>query len=224
MALTVKDILATTYVLLDNASEEELDYIVALEQFGSVFSKMQFERILGNVGEIVTKGTLTFSDTTGIVTNNLTNFGDVIYLEFNSQPIDECPVALLDLYKDAGIQRAAFFKADSFTGTKKVQLSIPQSGELKVWYEPDAAFGQLQTSAVNIQDSLRWCLATRLAEACIPHLKRTDPRKIAALPVLAMSLSRQAEDWRRIYLEQVNKIGTDRPFPRLPFIAGQTNA
>lgn len=220
MALTVKDIIASSYVLMDNASEEDLDYAIVVEQLGSVISQMKYERILGNRDDVITKAELTFDDTTGIITNTFTNFGTPVYIEFNSQPIDEAPASQLDIYADAGIQRAAFWADGTVKGTKYIQLALAQTGTIKVWYEPDTSTLLTRTSTVDLQDSLRWCLATRLAAVCAAYLKFKDQIKMASLPVLVLNLQNQAETWRKIYLEKVNRIGTDRPYARLPFIAG----
>ena len=218
--MIVRDILASTYVLVNNASEEELPYPVVLEQFASLITMMRYERILGNVEEVITKGEVTFAESDlGIKTNSLSNFGDVVYLEFNTQAIDECPVNMLDLYSGQGVQRAAFFTSDTVLGTKKIQLSIPQTGTLKVWYEPEPSILLTPSSTVDIQESLKWCIATRLSANCIQYINFKDPDKQRGLPVLALTLTKQASDWKNIYLERLNKIGTDRPYRKLPFMA-----
>lgn len=220
MSFTIKDVIATAFALLDNCSEEELDYVVAVEQLSSLIVKMKFERILGNVEGVITKGTLTYSDTTGVKANTLTNFGDAVYVEFNSQPIDECPVSMLDLYYNSGVQRVAFWTDTTVRGTKYVQLSIPQTGTLKVWYEPDDSTLITKGASIDLQDSLKYCIATRLAAACIAYIKFKDPLKASRIPALALVLQIQAKEWKDIYLEHINKIGVDRPFSRIPFQAG----
>lgn len=218
--MIIKDILATVYVLLDNCSEEELDYVVAIETLANIITKMKYERILGNVEEVITKGTLSFTDTTGLVTNTLTNFGDVVYIEFNGQAIDESPVSMLDLYSNSGIQRAAFWTDTTNIGTKFAQLALAQAGTLKVWYEPDDSTLLTKGGIVDFQQSLKYCIATRVAAQCVGYVKFKDPEKLSRIGVLALTLNNEAETWRKIYLEKVNKIGTDRPFSRLPFMAG----
>jgi hypothetical protein len=217
--VTTEDILASGYVVLDNASREELDYAVALEVFGSVINLMEQERMLGNIDDIITKSTVSFTDTTGIKANALSNFGHATYLEWNSVPVEQCPVSMLDLYSDSSLQRVAFFEDE--TGAKKIQLAIPEMGTLKVWYEPDALKANTKTTTAPIVDSLKWCLVYRWAEKALSYVKFTDERKEINKPVLYQRLHQDATEWRNIYLERVNRMGTNRPFSRLPFMGGQ---
>lgn len=222
MATLVEDIIASTYVLLHNASDSELDYPVALEQLGSLLNIMRYEKVLGNLDDIIEKETLTFSDGTGITTNTISNFGDVIYLEFNNVPTEECPVSMLDLYYQQNQQRVAFWDDESqfgVLGGKKAQLAIPQNGTLKVWHEPDIAQLNVMTAQVEFRDSLKWAIATRLAGVLIDYVIFEDPAKMANKPFLRKKLEEQANHWEKIYLELVNRIGTNRPFSRLPFAA-----
>jgi hypothetical protein len=219
--MIVRDVIASTYILLNNVSEHELDYAVALEQFGSVINMMKYERVFGNLDNVIEKDTITFSDSTGVATNALSNFGDVVYLEFNNMVIEECTVAMLDLYYEQGIQRVAFWE-DASAGTKYAELSIPETGTLKVWHEPDVAESNARTATVEAADSLKWCIATRLAERLINYITYEDPSKEVNKPLLRQSLSDQARQWKDIYLELVNRLGTNRPFSRLPFSATYT--
>jgi hypothetical protein len=211
------DLLASSYVLLDNATEEELDLALALEQLGSILNMMRYERVFGNLDDVLNKEEISFTDTTGVKANTLTNFGDVVYLEFNGEALEECPPSMLEQYYNSGLQRIAFYEDE--TGVKYLQQSIPMSGVLKVWYEPDVAESASSTATVNFRDSLRWCVVTRHALACLAYVKFKDPVKVANRAVLYESLRKQASDWEKIYMELVNKIGTNRPFQRLPFMA-----
>lgn len=222
--MIVTDLLASIYVLCDNATKEELDLAVCLELFGSVINIMRQEQILGNLDDMVIKEQVTFSDTTGIVDNTFTDWGDAIYLEFNGDVIEECPVSQLDLFANQGLQRVAFWtEVGEFTNTLKIQLAIPQMGTLKVWYEPDVAELNQTDAPVNFPDALRWAIATRVAKEAVNYTKYKSPLKMANRPNLAGSLSAQADHWTKIYLTKINKIGTGRPFSRLPFSAGTTN-
>jgi hypothetical protein len=169
MATFVTDIIASAYVKLHNASDSELDYPVALEQLGSLLNIMRYEKIFGNLDDVLEKETITFDDGTGLETNSLTNFGDVVYLEFNNSPIEECPVGMLDLYYQQNSQRVAFWTDDS-SGTKYAQLSIPSNGTLKVWHEPDVAQSSAMSATVNYRDSLKHCISARLADMCIDYV------------------------------------------------------
>lgn len=220
MSLLVKDILATGFVLLDNVSDKELDYAVSLEVLGSVLNVMRQEQILGNLDDIITKSTLTFTDTTGLLSNTLTEFGDVVYLEFNGDPIEECPVSMLDIYSSQGLQRIAFWKDSANANASYIQQSIPQMGTLKVWYERDESESTVETAAVTFPDSLRWCIAARWAADAIAYVKYTDPAKTANKESVKTRLTEMAKKWETIYLTKVNKIGTGRPFSRIPFMAG----
>lgn len=218
--MIVRDILATGYVLLDNASEDEMDYVVALELLGSVLNVMRQEQILGNLDEIITKEEVTFSDTTGLASNQFTAFGDVVYLEFNGDPIEECPVGMLDMYASQGLQRVAFWKDSADSNAPYIQLSIPQMGTLKVWYEREAAESNNPTADVNFPESLRWCIACRWGVLALDYVKFMDPIKMTNKDRVKDSLKNMAKKWEEIYLTKINKIGTGRPFSRQPFMAG----
>jgi hypothetical protein len=219
--MLINDVIASTYVLLNNAGEDELDYPIVMEQLASLVSFMKSERLLGNVTEVIVKGdAISFNDTTGVTNNTLENFGEAVYATFNGMAVDVAPVSQLDLYADMGIQRIAFWTDSSVSGTKKVQLALKVMGDLEVWYEPDDSQLLTPDSTVELRESLKYCLATRLAANCIQYVHFKDPIKQAGLPVLALTLSKQAEDWRRIYIERMNRFDTGRPFARLPFVAG----
>lgn len=220
--MIVEDILATTYILLDNITEEELDRAVALEQLGSVLQQMEFERLLSNLNDFLIKDTIVFTDGTGIKPHTLTNFGHPVYLKMNEYEIEECPVGMLDIYATEGLQRVAFWSDADTDGSREgavkyAQLGIPINGTLKVWYEPDKVPEKGISSDIDFNNSLRYCIATRHAKACLPYVKYRDEYKSANKPILAQLLISQADNWERIYLEKINRIGTDRPFSRVPF-------
>lgn len=212
-------ILASSFVLMGNVAEDELDMAVALEQLGSVLNKMQYEKAFGNLDDVISKEEFTFSDTTGIKTNDMSDWGHPIYLEFGGVGIEECPVGMLEIYAQAGQQRVAFWE-DAVSGVRYMQLSIPQVGILKVWYEPDVAQSTDEGATVEFRDSLRYCIATRHAAACLPYVRYKDEFKMLNKPVLYELLSRQAREWTDVYTELMNRIGTNRPFSRVPFMAG----
>lgn len=212
-----KDILASAYVLLGNVDEDELPYIIALEQFGNVWSKMKFEQILGNRNELITKATVVF-DSTGIVENTLTDYGDVVFLRFNNAPTEEAPTNMMDLYSDSGRQGVAFW-TDAETTTKYIELAIKSAGSLEIWYEPNTDNESAETAELPLNDNLRYCLATRLAYQLIDYVNYKNPAKQANKPALKQSLYMQYEDWKQDWLEKINKIGTGRPFQRIPFQA-----
>lgn len=218
MSVLTKDIIASTYVLLHNASESELDLPIVYEQLGSLLNIMQYEKVFGNLDDIIEKETITFDDGTGIEENSISNFGDAVYLEFNEVPIEECTVGMLDFYYESNIQRVAFW-TDESSSTKYAQLSIPQNGTLKIWHEPDIAQTPISTGTVKQRESLKWCIATRLANACLPYVMFSNPVKMANKANLSMAIDKQAKHWETIYLELVNRLGTNRPFARLPFSA-----
>lgn len=60
MATTVKEIIGSAYILLNNASEEELDLAVALTQYGITLSEMQHELISGYRNPEIKKITAVF--------------------------------------------------------------------------------------------------------------------------------------------------------------------
>jgi hypothetical protein len=191
---------------------------VAIEQLASTLQMMQYEQVFGNLDNIINKEDIVFTDATGLHTNTMTNFGHPVYLEFGGEPIEECPVGMLDLNAAAGRQRVAFWTDE--TGANFIQLAISQAGTLKVWYEPDVATTQAQGATVALRDSLKWCIATRHALNCLAYVKFQDPVKVSNRAVLYESLKKQADDWKKVYLELVNRIGTNRPYSKLPFQAG----
>lgn len=220
--MITKDILSTTYILLDNASEEELDLIIAIEKLASVLTTMMYEEVFGNLDTVIRKATVDFNDTTGTVNNTLTEFGDVVFLRFNNAHVDECPVSQLELYTDAGIQRVAFW-TDESTSTRKISLSIGQVGTLDVWYEPYRTQEHTLGSNIDYDNSLKWCIATRLAVQLLPYVKYKDQFRMINKPILTQQLKEEERHWTQIYLEKVNRIGTAKPFQRLPFMAQRYN-
>lgn len=216
--MTVKEILASAYVLLGNISEEELDYVVAVEQFGAVISMMRLEKILSSRDERIRKASVSFSDTTGIVTNSLTDFGTPIFLRFNDIPIEECAVSQLDMLEDSGRQAVAFWQ-DASDDTDYIELSIPQTGTLDVWYEPLSEHSLCHGDTVEMSDYLRYAIVCRLAATLIKYVHYKDPMKEANKAVVAQGLMVDAEMWKRMYLDEVARVGTGLPFQRLPFMA-----
>lgn len=216
--MKVKDIIASSYILLDNASEEELDYAIAVEQFGSVISMMRMERILADSNELIVKGQLTFPDTTGIVENTLLNFGDPVFLRFNDVTCDECSVNQLDLLDESGKQAVAFW-TDAEDSTNYVELAQPATGILDVWYEPNTEHSLCQTDDVELNEYLRYAIVCRLAWHLSRYVHFKDPVKQANLPNLISGLYADAERWKTLYLDKVGRIGTGLPFQRLPFMA-----
>lgn len=212
------DILASSYALMGDVSEEELPRATALEQLGSVLNMMQYEKVFGNLDDVITKSELSFTDTTGVKANTLTDFGDVVFLRWNGVSIEECPVSQLDMYADMGLQRVAFWTDES--GSSFIQLAIAEMGTLMVWYEPEIAHTANQYSLVTFRDSLRWCIATRHAHHCLPYVIYKDPAKAANKPYVLEAIREQKLNWDENYKMLVNKIGTGRPFSKLPFAAG----
>lgn len=215
--MIVRDILSSAYVLMNNVSEKELPYIIALEQFGNVWSKMKFEKILGNRNELMIKAELTI-DETGQIENTLTDFGDLVFARFNGQPIEEAPVSMLDLYKDAGRQGVGFW-TDATDDTSYIQMAITSSGTLELWYEPNLDNESAETEVLPLNDNLRYSLAIRLAYHCIDYVIYENPAKTANKSSLKQTLYSQYEDWKQDWLEKINKTTTDRPFQRIPFMA-----
>lgn len=223
--MIVKDVLATLYTILDHATEQELSLVTALEHFASMQTKMQYEQIFGYVDEVVRKSTVTFDDTTGIEDNTLEDFGEVVHLSFNNDTINECPVSLLEEYAQSGLQRVAFWtdedrSGSTITRTNKIQLAIPQMGALEVWYEPYTPVYNNLAADVQLHSSLKYCLAWRLADICLPYVKYDDSRKELNKPALQAIILREAEQWKKIYLEKVSRYGTSKTFSKLPFMAG----
>lgn len=216
--MIVKDILASAYVLLGNIDEDELPYIIALEQFGNVWSKMKFEQILGNRNELLHKVEVVFPDETGRVENTLTDYGDVVFLRFNNSPVDEAPTNMLDIFKDSGRQGVSFW-TDAEDSTKYIELAVKSQGTLEIWYEPNNDNESAETEVIPLNDNLRYCLALRLALQTIPYVIYKNPAMGANKPALERSLYQQVEGWTQDWLEKINKIGTGRAFQRLPFQA-----
>ena len=181
---------------------------------------MKFEQIFGNLDDVIRKETITFSDTTGIVENTLTDFGDVVYLQMNNVLVDECPVSQLEGYRNASMQRVAFW-TDAEDDTKYIQLSIPETGTLNVWYEPYEAIERNRSATVDFHELLRWCIVYRLAKMCLPFVKYRSVFKMQNKPLLSVEIMSNANDWKQVYLEKVNRIGTGKPFTRIPFMAGR---
>jgi hypothetical protein len=216
--MIVKDILASAYVLLGNIDEDELPYIIALEQFGNVWSKMKFEQILGNRNELLHKVEVDFPDETGRVENTLTDYGDVVFLRFNNSPIDEAPTNMLDIFKDSGRQGVSFW-TDAEDNTKYIELAVKSKGTLEIWYEPNNDNESAETETIPLNDNLRYCLALRLALQTIPYVIYKNPAMGNNKPALERSLYQQVEGWTQDWLEKINKIGTGRAFQRIPFQA-----
>lgn len=218
--MIVKDIISTVHILLDNATESELELSVVLELFGSMLTMMKYEQVYGNLDEVIRKQTVTFPDLTGRVINTLPEFGDVVYLKFNGEYIDESPVSQLELYSNAGTQRVAFW-TDASTDTNYIEQSIATQGTLDIWYEPYSTADTQIDAVVDIKDSMKWCLASRLALTCLPYVKFRSPIKMANKAQIAMNLNKIAEDWKQVYLESVNRIGTAKPFTKIPYMASR---
>lgn len=223
MATTVKEIIGTAYTLLNNASEEDLDYAVALEQYALTASEMQHEKISGYRNPEIIKASVVFSDTTGIVNDTLTDFvEDVVFLRFNEQTVEEVPVNMLDLYEDIGQQAVAFY-TDWTTGSavKKIALSVKITGTLDIWYEPRTVVDGRVTANIDLEDSLKHLLATRLAFNCCKYIIFKDQAKEANKQYLVQGLMQQASYARDLYMAKVNKIGSgNRPYTRMPYTAG----
>ncbi len=218
MATTVKQILASAYVLLDNASEEDLDLAVAVEQFGLVLDMMKFEEILADSNKRILKGSVDFTDTTGIVVNSLTNYGEVVMLRFNDVQTEECSINQLEMLEESGRQGVAFW-VDATDEAKYIELAMPQTGTLDVWYEPDTVHPLCHSSNLEIADVLRSAVVARLAWHLSRYVHFKDPVKRENMKFLAPALAQDAQYWKNIYLEKVSKIGTGLPFQRLPFMA-----
>lgn len=217
MNLKVQDIIATTYLLLDNIDDDEVDFPVVLELLGSILSVKMYQSVFGNLDSVIRKEKVIFSNE-DTVDNLLPDFGDVVYLDFNGSHIDESTVSQLQIFKDSGILRAAFWR-DSSDNSNKISLSMPATGILNVWYEPYIEQNLDLLGDTTIPTSLKWCIATQLAVAVLPYVKYKSEFKLANKPALAASLGEQAAHWEKIYLEKVNRIGTAKPYVRLPFIA-----
>ena len=227
MATLIKEILASAFALADNPTEEELSYITAMEQYAVVASEMQNEKILGYRNTSISKTSVTFSDNTGIVNDTLTDFvEDVVFLQFNQQSVEEVPVNMLDLFRNIGQQAVAFY--DEVTGssgsrvsTKKIALALKVTGTLEVWYEPRPTVNRAETDNIELEDSYKQMMATRLASYLLGYVHFKDPMKQANRPMLMVRLEKQANYAKDLYKEKVNRIGAgNRPYSRLPFTAG----
>lgn len=221
MATTVKEVLSKAYALLNNASEEELDYVVALEQYGLTVDEMQHEQISGYRNPEIRKALIVFSDESGEVNDTLTDFeGDVVFLRFNTQTIEEVPVNMLDLYRQMNQQAAAFYTQADDPAVAKVSLAVNMPGTLEVWYEPRFVVSTDQTSNIILEDVYKHLLAARLAYNCSKYVIYKDPAKEANKQLMIAGLREQASKARDLYVAKVNKFGSgNRPFSRLPYSA-----
>lgn len=221
MATTVKEIIGSAYILLNNASEEELDLAVALTQYGITLSEMQHELISGYRNPEIKKVTFTITD------NNQGGLpadfeGDVVLLRYNDQTVPDIPLSMLDEYKVMNQQAVAFYvDAAASPPTKKMVLSMPVPGTLEMWYEPRPDVSVNHKSAdAGIDDAFKYFMATRLASNLINYVLYNDPRKEAARQVLLPGLQRQASYAKDLYIAAVNKSSNNsRPFARLPYNA-----
>lgn len=224
--MTVADILSIVYVLLNNAGEDELDFIIAMEQYNKVNSKMQLERVLAHKTPEIIKETVSFTDGTGIVTNTLTDFGgDVVYMKFAGESVDEASVNMLDEYSSVDIQAVAFWEdvEDPNSPVKKIELARKVNGTLTVWHEPQRVAKQKIYETAEIEEALQYMIATRVAEACLSYVHYQDPVKEQVKPNLFRGLKEDALEWRELYQEKINRIGTGKPMSRIPFRAGRGN-
>lgn len=222
MATTVREIIGRAYTLLNNPLESELDLLVALEQYAVTVSEMQHERILGNLNPEIRKVTLAFGDDITVQNDTLTDFTeDVVFARFNSSTIPVVPVNTLDLYKGMSQQAVAFYK-DSSSGTAvaKIELAIPDSGTLEIWYEPRSAFGETEESNIELEDIFKHLLSTRLAFNLGKYVIFYDQAKEASKPLMLQGLREQAEYAKDLYKIKVNRLDMgNRPYPRLPYNA-----
>lgn len=222
MATTVREIIARAYTLLNNVSEEELNPVVALEQYSVTVSEMQHEKILGNANPEIRKASIVFSDESGTANDVLDDFTeDVVFARFNSQTINLTSVNTLDLFKGSGQQAVAFYK-DSSTGTPvpKVELAIQMPGTLEIWYEPRKAFGETEESNIELEDVFKYLLSTRLAYNCSKYIIFKDPQREANKMFMVQGLKEQSEYAKDLYKTKVNKIDVgNRPYSRIPYTA-----
>lgn len=222
MATTVKEVIGMAYTLLNNASEEELDYVVALQQYGLTVDEMQHERISGYRNPEIRKAVINFTGTSEPENDTLTDFiEDVVFLRFGERTIEEVPVNMLDLYKDMRQQAVAFY-TDMTTGTpvKKIALAVQVPGDLEIWYEPRVTVSTDESTNVDLEDSYKYLLAARLAYNCSKYVIFKDQAKEANKQLLIMGLKEQSSKARDLYLSKVNKIGSgNRPYSKLPYCA-----
>jgi len=222
MATTVKEVLGMAYTLLNNASEEELDYAVALEQYGLTVSEMQHEKISGYTNPEIIKATVTFDALTGEESDTLSDLvGDVVFLRFNKEVVQQAPINMLDMYENMGQQAVAFY-TDKTSGTaKKIALAIKMDGDLEVWYEPRTTVSRDQTTNIELQDAYKFLLACRLAYNCGKYVIFKDQAKEANKQLMLSGLAEQSARARDLYIARVNKFDSGgRPFTRLPYNAG----
>jgi hypothetical protein len=223
MATTVKQILASAYVLLNSANERELDYVIALQQYVVVATEMQNERILGIATPEIVKGTITFTGQTGIANETLTDFvEDAVYLEFDDEAVPHVPVNMLDIYRNNGQQAVSFFK-DWSTGSSvaKCQLALERDGDLTVWYEPRQSITKTDTGNIQFDDTLAYLMAVRIAYNCGKYVNFESPHKEANKLILLQGLAEQASYAKDLIKEKLNRIDNgNRPFARIPFVAG----
>ena len=223
MATTVKEVLGMAYTLLNNASEEELDYAVALEQYGLTVSEMQHEKISGYTNPEIIKATVTFDALTGEESDTLSDLvGDVVFLRFNKEVVQKAPINMLDMYENMGQQAVAFY-SDKSTGTavKKIALAIKMDGELEVWYEPRTTVSRDEDTDIQLEDTYKYLLSCRLAYNCAKYVIYKDQAKEANKQTMFLGLKEQASKARDLYIARVNKFDSGgRPFTRLPYNAG----
>lgn len=223
MATTVKEVLGMAYTLLNNASEEELDYAVALEQYGITVSEMQHEKISGYTNPEIIKSTVTFDALTGEENDTLTDYvGDVVFLRFNKEVVQQAPINMLDMYENMGQQAVAFY-SDKSTGTSvnKIALAIKMDGDLEIWYEPRPTVSRSESGNVDLEDAYKYLLACRLADNCCKYVIFKDPAKENNKQFMIAGLKEQASKARDLYIARVNKFDSgNRPFTRIPYNAG----
>lgn len=224
MSLIVKDILASTYVLLGNITEEELPRIILLEQFASLEAKLKSEKVLSQKPSFLHKAQLIFSDTTGITVNTLSDFSPsgLVYMSFNNYEVEEGSINMLGEYRNVGRQAIAFYKdvdEEDEDDAYKVQQSIPSTGTLDVWYESFSPLATKIDDSVDLEDSFKFLMATRLAYNTIGYVTYIDPIKTANKMVLRADLKEQSEAWKDDWFARLNNIGAGQPVSRLPFMA-----
>lgn len=220
MATTVREIISRAYTLLNNASEEELDFMVALQQYAVTVSEMQHEKILGSANPEIRKAEIVFSDTTGIANDILADFTeDVVFARFNNLPIQVTTANTLDLFRGMNQQAVAFYK-EIVNGTPvpKIELAVKVVGTLEIWYEPRALFGETEASNIELEDVFKHLLSTRLAYNLGKYVIFKEPAKEANKVLLLQGLREQAEYAKDLYKTKVNKVEVgNRPYARIPY-------
>lgn len=224
MSLIVKDILASVYVLLGNITEEELPRIILLEQFASLEAKLKSEKVLSQKPSFLHKAQLEFPDTSGIIINTLTDFSPsgLVYLSFNGYEIEEGSINMLGEYRNAGRQAVAFYKdvdEEEEDDAYKVQQSIPSTGTMDIWYESFSPLATGVDDVLDLEDSFKFLMATRLAYNTIGYVTYTDPIKAANKMVLRADLREQSEAWKDDWFARLNNIGNGQPVQRIAFQA-----